>query len=462
MNRCYNSIKSCQRKVFIAEAFLMKVAKFGGSSLASSETLKKVREIVMADSERSVIVVSAPGKRFKDDNKVTDLLYICHAHIKYKVKYDDIWNDIAGRYLEMDRECGLSGQISEVLDSVRDSFSKKTSVDEIVSRGEYLNARLIAEYLGYDFVDAAEWLHFRTDGTVDLESTYGSLRELYTVHKKMVLPGFYGSLPDGRIHTFSRGGSDITGSIAAAALGASMYENWTDVNGILMADPKIVDNPRPIKRVTFAELRDLSYMGAEVLHPEAVFPVREAGIPLYIKNTADMNSEGTLIQESFPDETFDANSKFITGITGKKHYSIITVSKNRITEDLSFHRRLLEIVEGYSLLIEHTFQSADCIAFMISSEQLSGCLYNLVSDIQKKCDADSVNVTEGVSLVALVGRKMAAPSGISGRILGALGSHHINVRTIEYGSDEINIIIGVADEHFKEAIRVLYDSFAEV
>lgn len=439
----------------------MKVAKFGGSSLASSETLKKVKEIVGADRERRVIVVSAPGKRFSGDNKVTDLLYICHAHIKYKVKYDDIWNDIASRYIEMNRECGLSGNIEKELETVRESFSKKTSVDEIVSRGEYLSAKVIAEYLGFDFVDSAEWLHFRSDGAVDFETTYESLRELYTVHKKMVLPGFYGSLPDGRIHTFSRGGSDITGSIAAAALGASMYENWTDVNGILMADPKIVDDPRPIKRVTFAELRDLSYMGAEVLHPEAVFPVREAGIPLYIKNTGDMHSEGTLIQENFPDETFDANSKFITGITGKKHYSIITVNKNRITEDLSFQRKLLEVIESYSLLVEHTFQSAGCIAFMIASERLSGCLYNLVSDIQKKCGADSVDISEGVSLVALVGRKMAAPSGISGRILSALGSHGINVRTIEYGSDEINIIIGVADEHFREAIRVLYDSFAE-
>jgi len=439
----------------------MKVCKFGGSSLAMPENLKKVKEIIEADAGRSVVVVSAPGKRFSDDSKVTDLLYICHAHLKYKVKYDDIWADIAGRYLDMSRDCGLSGNIKEALDEVHASFTRTTPVDEIVSRGEYLNARLVAEYLGYDFVDAAEWMFFTESGKVDFEKTYAALRELASVHKRMVLPGFYGVLPDGTIKTFSRGGSDITGSIAAAALGAECYENWTDVSGILMADPKIVDDPRPIRRVTFAELRDLSYMGAEVLHPEAVFPVREAGIPLVIKNTTDMHAKGTLIQEDFPEETADANSRFITGITGRKHYDLITLEKNRMAEDLSFQRKALEVLESYQLPVEHTFTSADCISFMIASEKLGNRLHNLMSDLEKATGADRVTVSENISLVALVGRRMALPSGVSGKILTALGKKKIAVRTIEYGSDAINIIIGVADEDFKEAIRVLYDSFTE-
>jgi len=439
----------------------MKVCKFGGSSLAMPENLKKVKEIIEADPERRVVVVSAPGRRFSDDSKVTDLLYICHAHLKYKVKYDDIWADIAGRYLDMSKACGLSENIGRALDQVHASFTRNTPVDEIVSRGEYLNAQLVAEYLGYDFVDAAKWMFFTESGKVDFERTYAALRELASVHKRMVLPGFYGVLPDGTIKTFSRGGSDITGSIAAAALGAECYENWTDVSGILMADPKIVDDPRPIRRVTFAELRDLSYMGAEVLHPEAVFPVREAGIPLVIKNTTDMHAKGTLIQEDFPEETADANSRFITGITGRKHYDLITLEKNRMAEDLSFQRKALEVLESYQLPVEHTFTSADCISFMIASENLGSRLHNLMSDLEKETGADAVTTSENISLVALVGRRMALPSGVSGKILTALGKKKIAVRTIEYGSDAINIIIGVADEDFRTAIRVLYDSFTE-
>lgn len=439
----------------------MKVCKFGGSSLSKAENLKKVKEIIGADPSRKVVVVSAPGKRFSDDNKVTDLLYICQAHLKYKVQYSDIWNDIAGRYLKMSEECGLSGSIAGELERVHASFDRSTPVDEIVSRGEYLNAHLVAEYLGYDFVDAADWMFFTEDGRVDREKTYAALKELSAIHPKMVLPGFYGVMPDGTIRTFSRGGSDITGSIAAAALQAECYENWTDVNGILMADPKIVEDPRPIRRVTYAELRDLSYMGAEVLHPEAVFPVREAGIPLVIKNTCDLHSPGTLIMEAFDDETADSSSRFITGITGRRHFALITLEKNRMAEDPAFQRKALEILEAYRIPAEHTYSSADCLAFLISSEKAGTRLHMLLADLQKTTAADSVRVREHISLIALVGRKMASPSGISGKILSALGSRKIAVQTIEYGSDAINIIIGVSDEDFRDAIRVLYDSFTE-
>ena len=437
----------------------MKVVKFGGSSLASGKTFRRVKEIVTSDPDRRVVVVSAPGKRQSDDNKVTDLLYICHAHLRYKVSFDDIWENIASRYREIAATCGLSDNIETYLAEVHEGMTRRASVDDIVSRGEYLNARLMAEYLGYDFVDAAEWLTFHYDGTVDYEKTYANLRELGKIHPKMVLPGFYGVLPNGVIHTFSRGGSDVTGALAAAALGAESYENWTDVSGILMADPKIVENPKTIERITFNELRELSYMGAEVLHEETVFPVRQANIPLYIKNTNDPAAKGTLVMEDFADESEEERSRFITGITGKKHYSIITISKNRMTEDLSFIRRVLAITEKHRLTVEHIPSSVDSISLVISSKELEYCLHKLIADIRAECAPDSVKVCDGVSLVAVVGRRMASSAGVSGKIFATLGNMGINIRMIEQGSDEINIIVGVMDQDFAPTIRTLYNSF---
>ena len=437
----------------------MKVVKFGGSSLASGAAFARVKEIVMADDERRVVVVSAPGKRSSDDNKVTDLLYICHAHLRYKVNFDDIWENIASRYREIAASCGLSDSIEGYLAEVRAGMTRRASVDDIVSRGEYLNARLMAEYLGYDFVDAAEWLAFKYDGGVDYEKTYSNLKALGRVHPRMVLPGFYGALPNGVIHTFSRGGSDVTGALAAAALGAESYENWTDVSGILMADPKIVDNPKTIERITFSELRELSYMGAEVLHEETVFPVRQANIPLYIKNTNDPQAKGTLVMESFSGENEEERSRFITGITGKKHYSIITVSKNRMAEDLSFIRRVLTITEKHRLTVEHMPSSVDSISLVIATADLEDCLHKLLSDIRAECAPDNIKVCDGVSLVAVVGRRMASTSGTSGKIFATLGSMGINIRMIVQSADEVNIIVGVMDQDFAPTIRTLYDSF---
>ena len=438
---------------------MLKIVKFGGSSLASGENFKKVKDIVTSDPSRRVVVVSAPGKRHKDDNKVTDLLYVCHAHIRYKVSFEDIWQNISDRYLEIAKTCGLSDAVSNYLADTRATFGSKSTADEIVSRGEYLNARLMAEYLGYDFVDATEWLFFNYDGTVDYEKTYKTLQNLFKEHQAMVLPGFYGVYPDGKLHTFSRGGSDVTGAIAAAALSADCYENFTDVSGILMADPKIVDNPKSIERITFSELRELSYMGAEVLHEETVFPVRQANIPLYIKNTQRPEDKGTLIMESFTDESDEEAQRFITGITGKKHFSIITLSKNRMTDDFSFIRRVLQLTEKHHLHVEHIPSSVDSFSLVISTEELSYCLHGLITDIQKECAPDSIKVCDGVSLVASVGRRMAFNSGVSGKIFAALGKKGINIRMIEQGADEINIIVGVMDSDFKETIRTLYESF---
>ena len=437
----------------------MKVVKFGGSSLAASRNFARVKEIVTADDARRVVVVSAPGKREAGDNKVTDLLYICEAHIRYKVAFDDIWENIAGRYREIAAGCGLSLDVEGLLADVRASLNRHATVDAIVSRGEYMSARLMAAYLGYDFVDASEWLFFRYDGTVDYEKSYAALRELATIHPRMVLPGFYGVMPDGTIHTFSRGGSDVTGALAAAALGAESYENWTDVSGILMADPKIVDNPRPIERITFSELRELSYMGAEVLHEETVFPVRQKNIPLYIRNTNDPTAPGTLIMEEFSDESEEERRRFITGITGKKHYSIITIRKNRMTDDPTFIRRVLEITEKYRLTVEHIPSSIDSFSLVIATRALEGCLHALLSDIREECHPDSLTVCDGVSLVAVVGRRMAQTTGVSGKIFATLGELGVNIRMIEQGSDEINIIVGVMDGDFARTIRTLYNSF---
>ncbi len=437
----------------------MKLVKFGGSSLASGESFRKVKEIVTNDSSRKIVVVSAPGKRFSTDNKVTDLLYICHAHIRYKVGYDEVWDNIAGRYREIATTCNLSFDVDEMLKAVREGMTRKSTVDDIVSRGEYMNARLMADYLGFDFVDATEWLSFRYDGTVDYDKSYAALHSLALKHETMVIPGFYGTLPDGQLHVFSRGGSDVTGALASAALGVECYENWTDVSGILMADPKIVENPKPIERITFNELRELSYMGAEVLHEETVFPVRSANIPLYIKNTNDPTAPGTLIMEDFDDESEDERARFITGITGKKHYTLITISKKRMTEDISFIRRVLEITEKYRLSVEHIPSSVDSFSLVIATKELEYSLHSLIADIEKECNPDTIKICDGVSLIAVVGRRMASNSGVSGLIFGTLGKIGVNIRMIEQGSDEINIIIGVMDSDFKSTIRTLYDSF---
>jgi len=434
---------------------MIKVLKFGGSSLASGESFAKVKKIVEADQSRRVVVVSAPGKRFSGDTKITDLLYILHAHIKYNAPYTEVFQKIKDRYREIHASCGLKQDLETELINIEANLNKKTSVDYIVSRGEYLNARLMAEYLGYTFVDSADWLYFGYNGKVDFEKTYAALQHIMETHSKIVIPGFYGVNYHNNIKTFSRGGSDITGAIAAAAIDADMYENWTDVSGIMTVDPRIVENPKPIDRVTFSELRELSYMGAEVLHEETVFPVRSKNIPLYIKNTNDMNAPGTLIMESFEDD--DKGTNFITGISGKKNYSIITVAKNRMNEELGYIRRTLEIFENLGVSIEHVPSSIDSFSIVVASSAIENCLHELISKINERLSPDSVQIVNEVSLIAIVGRKLADNIGIAGRIFTALGENDINIRMIEQGADEINIIIGVNDTDYKKAIKVLYD-----
>jgi len=442
----------------VSRGKIVKVVKFGGSSVATGECFDMVKHIVEADPARALVVVSAPGKRFSSDIKVTDLLYLLRAHIKYNAPYDEILNKIKARYDEICDHCGIERFLDRDFEEFKSKLSKKTSVDYIVSRGEYWCAQIMARYLGYTFVDSADWLVFNYNGKVNLEESYANLAKIAEVVQRMVIPGFYGAMADGNIKTFTRGGSDITGSIVAAALNTTAYENWTDVSGILAADPRIVDNPRPIDRITFSELRELSYMGADVLHEEAVFPVRNKSIPLYIKNTKDINAPGTLVMEEFDeDKTEQARVRPITGISGRKNYSIITVSKSRMDEEPGCIRRVLEILEAYELNVEQVPCSIDTFSVIVAGDALEDKLHAVITRIEQELSPDSIKITNDISLIAVVGRNLTQNIGIAGKIFTALGENGINIRVISQGSDEVNIIIGVDDINYKKAIKVLHD-----
>ena len=439
---------------------MLKVVKFGGSSMADAVQYQKVRAIVRSDEARRVVVVSAAGKRFSEDHKLTDLLYLCHAHLKYGVSCDSVFAMITQRYLDIQKELGLHVDLTPELEALREKMRHGISEDELVSRGEYFSAKLMADYLGYPFIDASKWLKFNFDATVNKEESYQALK-LLVGDGCAVIPGFYGTMPDGSIKTFSRGGSDITGALAAAALDADVYENWTDVSGILMADPRIVENPKPIARITYTELRELSYIGAQVLHEATIFPVREKNIPLNIRNTNEPENPGTVICEAFENDTADDSQRFITGIAGKKGYSIITIAKNGFSSTAGVQRQILEIFENHGINVEYTPNGIDSLSLVVQSQGLGDRLYSVLGELQKAFEPDSLDVTEGISIVAAVGRKMAFRPGISGKIFAALGSQGINIRMISQGPQEVNIIVGVDDRDFAKTVRVLYDSFVK-
>lgn len=438
---------------------MLKVVKFGGSSMADAKQFAKVRSIVQADSARRVVVVSAAGKRDSKDHKLTDLLYLCHAHLQYGVSCDPVFQMIADRYVSIRDECGLSTDIEGELAALRAQLEHGISQDELVSRGEYFSALLMADYLGFDFLDAKLWLKFKFDGSIDQEASYEALRHL-AEGRSVVIPGFYGVMPDGHIRTLTRGGSDITGALAAAALDADVYENWTDVSGILMADPRIVENPLPIERITYNELRELSFVGAQVLHEGTVFPVREKNIPLNIRNTNDPDHPGTLIMEEF-DDSADEEHRFITGIAGKKNFSIVTVAKNGMSSTVGTFRQIFEIFENHGVSIEYAPSGIDCLSLVVSSDKVAPCLYSILGEIQKALKPDSIKVTENISIVAAVGRKMVFQPGVSGKIFATLGENGINIRMISQGPDELNIIVGVDTKDFASTIQVLYNSFVK-
>lgn len=438
---------------------MLKVLKFGGSSMADATQFAKVKSIVESDESRRLVVVSAAGKRFKDDHKLTDLLYLCHAHLKYGVSCDSVYQMIVDRYTAIRDELHLNVDLESEFAALRRKMDKGISQDELVSRGEYFAAKLMAAYLGFAFLDSELWLKFKLDGSVDQEATYEALRHA-AEGRKVVIPGFYGTMPDGSIKTFSRGGSDITGALAAAALDADVYENWTDVSGFLMADPKIVPDPEPIERITYSELRELSYIGAQVLHEGTIFPVREKNIPLNIRNTNQPDHPGTMIRESF-EEVEMPGDRFITGIAGKKDFSVITVTKNGMSSELGVLRQMLEVLEKYQVNVEYLPSGIDSVSLVVASDKAQPCLYQMMGDLQKAVKPDSIHVTDNMAIVAAVGRKMAFKPGISGKIFATLGENGINIRMITQGPEELNIIVGVDNKDFASAIRVLYNSFVK-
>ena len=439
---------------------MLKVVKFGGSSLADATQFKKVKAIIVADPARTVVVVSAAGKRDATDHKMTDLLYLIHAHLQFGFPYQDIIAIISDRLKEIRTDLHLDYAIEDDLDAIFSGISKNISIDELVSRGEYLTAKLMASYLGYTFVDASSCVFFGYDGQVDVTKTYEAIKDAYRVHRKIVIPGFYGSLPNHKIKIMSRGGSDISGALAAAALDAQIYENWTDVSGILMADPRIVDKPKAIRRMTYAELRELSFLGASVLHEESIMPIKLKQIPLQIRNTNEPDHQGTLIQEKFEnEEDTDEDDRFITGIAGRTGFYVITIYKEQILINTSIVRKTLEIFDDFNVPIEHINLGLDSFMLTVSSAQIRDRLYDVVGKIQSECNPDTLEIEENIAMIACVGRRMRYRPGISGKLFSALGKNGINIRIITQGTNEISIIVGVESKSYNDTVRVIYDSF---
>ncbi len=432
----------------------LKVAKFGGSSVADAAQLRKVEAIVRKDPERRVVVVSAPGKRSAQDTKVTDLLYRFHECARTGNRPDDVFQAIAGRYRAIVRELEVAVDIERDLDVVREGVLSGATADYAASRGEYLNARIVAALLGWECVDAADIVRFDGDGHLLGKETDSAIEERLRAAGPVVVPGFYGAMPDGSIKTFSRGGSDITGALLARGVHASVYENWTDVSGVLMADPRIVANARSIPTLTYRELRELSYMGANVLHEEAVFPVIDIGIPVHVRNTNAPEDHGTLIVDQV-----DGITSTVTGIAGRRGYTVIALEKDRMNSEVGFGRRLLSALERRGVSFEHMPTGIDTVSLVVDSSYLKGKLESVLDEIRAECRPDRLQVVENIALIATVGRGMLHTPGVAGRLFGALAAESVNVRMIDQGSSGINIIIGVEEKDFEAAIRAIYNAF---
>ena len=434
----------------------IKVAKFGGSSLADAEQVRKVQSIVASDPGRRYIVPSAPGKRNNSDRKITDLLYLCHTHVQQQVPFDEVFEIISSRFLEIIRDLNLRFDLNPYLQEVKSKIAEGASADFTASRGEYLTGLIMSQLLGYDFIDPAEIIFFDEKGRLDAEKTHRATEERIARHETAVIPGFYGTDAKGNVKTFSRGGSDITGAIIARGAHADIYENWTDVSGLLMTDPTVVSHPKPIDTVTYRELRELAYMGAKVLHDEAIFPVREAGIPVCIKNTNRPEDPGTLIVQDADPVTHRGN---ITGIAGKKGFTVIAIEKALMNTQLGYGRRVLSVLEVNGVSFEHMPSSIDTLSLVIADSQLENKLEKVVQEIKTECQPDSIEVYPNMALIATVGRGMAHTPGIAARLFSALGRNKINVRMIDQGSSEINIIVGVENEDFGKTLNVIYRAF---
>ncbi len=435
---------------------MSKVVKFGGSSLADAKQFRKVADIINADPERVYVVPSAPGKRFKDDTKVTDHLYNCYDKVQQGVDFAEAFAPARERYDGIIKELGIDLDLSDEYVKIGADFRDGASRDYAASRGEYLNGIILAKFLGYEFIDAAKGIFFDSKGNFDADITNACLGAILERTPKAVIPGFYGAMPDGSVKTFSRGGSDFTGSVVAKAAGVDMYENWTDVSGFLVADPRIVDSPAGIEVITYSELRELSYMGAGVLHEDAIFPVRSAKIPINIRNTNAPDDAGTLI---VPDAAGKPPRFLITGIAGKKDFSVISVEKDQMNNENGFIRRVLQVLENHNVFPEHMPTGIDTLSIVVNSHQLEGQRENLAERLKEVTHPDHFEIIDGLALIAVVGRGMRAKKGTATRVFAALSHADINIKMIDQGSSELNIIVGIDEKDFEKAIKVIYDVF---
>ncbi len=437
----------------------IKTVKFGGSSLSDANQFKKVADIILSDPNRRYVVASAPGKRYKDDVKVTDMLYKCNGLAERGDSIEIYFDGIKKRFKEIIQGLGMKDfSLDEDLEKVKNDIKNNAGADYAASRGEYLNSKILAAYIGFEFIDAADVIFFDEDGKFDADKTNAVLKGLLKTHDKAVVPGFYGSKPDGSIKTFSRGGSDITGSIVARACDAELYENWTDVSGFLMADPRIIDDPKPIEVITYRELRELSYMGATVLHEEAVFPVRTVGIPVQIKNTNAPEDPGTLI---VPKTDKIDSERVITGIAGKKNFSVITLEQDMMNSAIGFGRRVLEVFEKRGMVFEHLPSGIDTMSVVLSTSQLEGHREELVSELCRAVEPDCIYIEDNLALLAVVGRGMVGERGTAARVFGAIAKAGINLRMIDQGSSELNIIIGIDEKDLENAMKAIYEEFVK-
>ncbi|KMT23152.1 aspartate kinase [Clostridium cylindrosporum] len=436
----------------------VKVAKFGGSSLANSEQFKKVYNIIQMDKDRKYVVPSAFGKRSSDDTKITDLLLLCGTHAENNKPFDDVFSIIENRCLDIVKELDLDLDMTPYLKEIKDTISTNASKEYAASRGEYMSGIILSKLLGYEFIDAAEVIRFEKSGQLDYETTIALLKKKLSKAPNAVIPGFYGATGSGRIVTFSRGGSDVTGALVAQAVDASVYENFTDVCGLLMTNPCIVENPKPIEKVTYRELRELAYMGATVIHEDAIRPVRDAAIPLNIRNTNDPSHPGTMI---VGDVEQNASAGTITGIAGKKDFTVIAIEQSYMNSHVGYAQKILSILADFDVSFECMPSGIDNISLVIESSYLEGKLYDIVEQIRLQCNPDSVEVYPNMALIATVGRGMIYMPGMSSKLFSSLYNSGVNIRMINQGSSEINIIVGVENDDFEKAIRSIYDAFVE-
>ena len=434
---------------------MVKVVKFGGSSLASADQFKKVGNIIRSDESRRFVVPSAPGKRFKEDTKVTDMLYKCYAEAEAGKAFDKQLKAIEDRYNEIIKGLGLKLSLKENFETIRKNFEAKAGEDYAASRGEYLNGIVMANYLGYEFVDAATVVCFDKNGDFDAEKTNKTMAARLKGVEKAVIPGFYGAMPNGTVKTFSRGGSDVTGSIVARAIKADIYENWTDVSGFMVADPRIVENPKSIDIITYRELRELSYMGASVLHESAIFPVRKEGIPINIRNTNAPEDKGTMIVET----TCNRPDCIITGVAGKKGFVSISIDKDMMNSEIGFGRKVLQVFEDNGISFEHMPSGIDTMTVFVHQDEFVEKEQKVLAELHRAVSPDSIDLESDLALIAVVGRGMKNNSGIAANIFSALAKAKINIKMIDQGSSELNIIIGVRNRYFEDAIKTIYGVF---